>query len=70
MPSVCSEGHRDPYCPAAGLPAERIHQEELSIRVKRRCKWNEPQANVAAASSAPNERWSMDFITDQLHSGR
>ncbi len=45
-------------------------QEELSIRVKRRRKRASHTRVSLPAASAPNERWSMDFITDRLDSGR
>jgi putative transposase len=49
----------------------RIYQQEgLSLRLKR------PKKRVSAArvpcppANAPNERWSMDFMTDRLADGR
>jgi len=50
---------------------ERIYQEEgLSLRRRRRKKrqWREPIALVAA--NRMNQRWAMDFVHDQLCTGR
>lgn len=48
----------------------RIYTEEkLQVRTKRRKKLQRPRV-VMALPSAPNERWSMDFVSDQLTSGR
>lgn len=50
---------------------ERIYGEEgLSLRRKRRKKLPAVQRVPLAPASGPNERWSMDFIHDQLSGGR
>jgi putative transposase len=41
----------------------------LQIRTKRRKKLTRPRIPMAAPST-PNERWSMDFVHDQLADGR
>ncbi len=59
-----------------GLPAShkrvyRLHREEglaLRIRQRRRIRWS--GAVVKPAASQPNERWSMDFVTDCASSGK
>lgn len=49
----------------------RIYRElELNLRIKprKRLKRNKPEA--LAVPVAPNETWSMDFMSDQLSNGR
>jgi putative transposase len=48
----------------------RIYREEgLSVRTKARKKRGSHLRVVPAAATAPNERWAMDFVHDQLMSG-
>ena len=48
----------------------RIYTEEgLQVRTKRRKKLYRPRACLELPNSS-NERWSMDFVHDQLSSGR
>ena len=48
----------------------RIYTEEkLQVRTKQRKKLQRPRM-IMTVPSAPNERWSMDFVSDQLTSGR
>lgn len=48
----------------------RIYREEgLQVRIKRRKKINRPRVPMAIPSK-PNQRWSMDFVSDQLANGR
>lgn len=50
---------------------ERIYREEqLSLRRKHRKKLPAAARVPLPAASHPNERWSMDFIHDQLTNGR
>jgi putative transposase len=50
---------------------ERIYREEqLSLRRKHRKKLPAAARVPLPAASRPNERWSMDFIHDQLSNGR
>jgi putative transposase len=59
-----------------GMPANhkrvyRLYREEglaMRIRQRRRIRWN--GAVVKPAASQPNERWSMDFVTDWVSSGK
>jgi putative transposase len=49
----------------------RLYREEglaMRIRVRRRIRWRGPATNPAA--SRPNERWSMDFVSDCVRTGR
>jgi len=49
----------------------RLYREEglaMRIRVRRRMRWRGPVTNPAA--SRPNERWSMDFLSDCVSTGR
>jgi putative transposase len=49
----------------------RLYREEglaMRIRTRRRIRWRGPVANPAA--SRPNERWSIDFLSDCLSTGR
>ena len=41
----------------------------LQVRTKRRKKLNRPRIPMAVPV-APNERWSLDFVSDQLANGR
>ena len=48
----------------------RIYREErLQLRTKRRKKLHVPRVPMAKPTRL-NERWSMDFVSDQLASGR
>lgn len=50
---------------------ERIYREEgLSLRKKRRKKTAAQTRVVLPLPQRPNERWSMDFVTDSLVTGR
>jgi len=49
----------------------RLYREEglaMRIRMRRRIRWRGPLTNPAA--SRPNERWSMDFLSDCVSTGR
>ena len=58
-----------------GMPANhkrvyRLYREEglaMRIRQRRRIRWN--GAVVKPAASQPNERWSMDFVSDCVSRG-
>jgi len=48
----------------------RLYREEgLQVRTKRRKKLIRPRVPMAVPDR-PNERWSMDFVSDQLANGR
>lgn len=48
----------------------RIYTDEgLQVRTKKRKKLQRPQLPMVIPTE-PNERWSMDFVSDQLSSGR
>jgi len=48
----------------------RIYREEgLQVRTKRRKKLNRPRVPMPVPNKV-NERWSMDFVSDQLANGR
>lgn len=50
---------------------ERIYREEaLSLRRKRRRKGAAGVRVVMPSPQKPNERWSMDFVTDSIVTGR
>jgi putative transposase len=50
---------------------ERIYREEgLSLRRKRRRKGAAGIRVVMSSPQKPNERWSMDFVTDSIVTGR
>ena len=59
-----------------GVPANhkrvyRLYREEglaMRIRQRRRIRWS--GAVVKPAASQPNERWSMDFVSDCVSSGK
>jgi len=59
-----------------GMPANhkrvyRLYREEglaMRIRQRRRIRWN--GAVVKAAASQPNQRWSMDFVSDCVSRGK
>ena len=59
-----------------GMPANhkrvyRLHREEgltMRIRQRRRPRWS--GAVVKPVASQPNERWSMDFVSDCVSSGK
>jgi len=59
-----------------GMPANhkrvyRLYREEglaMRIRQRRRIRWS--GAVVKPAASQPNERWSMDFVSDCVSSGK
>jgi putative transposase len=42
----------------------------LEVRTKKRRKRVSALRVVLPAATAPNERWSMDFMSDSLHDGR
>jgi putative transposase len=49
----------------------RLYREEglaMRIRTRRRIRWQGPATSPAA--SRPNQRWSMDFVSDCVSSGR
>lgn len=49
----------------------RIYKEEgLEVRTKKRRKRVSALRIVLPAPTQPNERWSMDFVSDSLHDGR
>jgi putative transposase len=49
----------------------RIYKEEgLEVRTKKRRKRVSALRVVLPAATRPNERWSMDFVSDSLHDGR
>jgi putative transposase len=49
----------------------RIYREEgLEVRTKKRRKRASALRVVLPAATSPNERWSMDFVSDSLHDGR
>jgi putative transposase len=49
----------------------RIYKEEgLEVRTKKRRKRVRALRVVIPAATVPNERWSMDFVSDSLHDGR
>ena len=50
---------------------ERIYREEgLSLRKRKRKKTAAQARVILPAPGRPNERWSMDFVTDSLVTGR
>ncbi|MEL7562425.1 IS3 family transposase [Dehalogenimonas formicexedens] len=50
---------------------ERIYREEgLALRRKRRRKGAASARVVMSAPSRPNQKWSMDFVTDSIVTGR
>jgi putative transposase len=50
---------------------ERIYREEgLSLRKRRRRKTAAQSRVILPAPTRPNERWSMDFVTDSIVTGR
>jgi putative transposase len=50
---------------------ERIYREEgLSLRKRKRKKMAAQTRIVLPVPTGPNERWSMDFVTDSIVSGR
>lgn len=46
------------------------HEMGLSLRLKRSKKRPSLIRGLLPAASRPNERWSMDFVSDSLHDGR
>ena len=60
----------------AGMPANhkrvyRLYREEglaMRIRQRRRIRWNGVATNPAA--SRPNQRWSIDFVSDCVSTGQ
>jgi putative transposase len=49
----------------------RLYREEgLEVRTKKRKKRISALRVVLPAATAPNERWSMDFVADALYDGR
>jgi putative transposase len=59
-----------------GMPANhkrvyRLYREEglaMRIRLRRRIRWN--GAITSPAARRPNERWSMDFVSDYVSGGK
>ncbi len=50
---------------------ERLYRElGLSLRLRRRSKRASAVRVPAAAPTSPNQRWSMDFVSDQLVTGQ
>jgi putative transposase len=50
---------------------ERIyHEEGLALRKKRRRKGAAGERVIMALPQKPNQRWSMDFVTDSIVTGR
>ena len=50
---------------------QRIYREEgLAVRRKGRKRRSQPSRPVRTPPTGPNERWSMDFVSDTLSSGR
>ena len=50
---------------------ERIYREEgLSLRKRKRKKTSAMARVILPAAARPNERWSMDFVTDSIVTGR
>jgi putative transposase len=50
---------------------ERIYREEgLSLRKRKRKKTGAQTRVILPPAQRPNERWSMDFVTDSLVTGR
>lgn len=45
-------------------------EEDLAVRTKKRRKRASHLRLVLPPAEAPNERWSMDFVTDRLENGR
>ena len=45
-------------------------QQRLQVRTKRRKRWPRQQRLKLVGATRPNQRWSMDFMTDQLADGR
>jgi putative transposase len=49
----------------------RIYTEEgLAVRTKKRKKRVSAVRMVRPGATVPNQRWSMDFVSDSLHDGR
>jgi putative transposase len=49
----------------------RIYREEgLALRRRRRKRWVRKDGQAPALPTRPNERWSMDFVTDRLATGQ
>jgi len=50
---------------------ERIyHEEGLALRRKRRRKYAAGSRVMMSSPQRPNQRWSMDFVTDSIVTGR
>lgn len=65
-PSRYVEGERARH----QLQAQRIYCEEaLQVRTKKRKKLNRPRVPLPVPDGL-NERWSVDFVSDQLANGR
>jgi putative transposase len=60
---------------AQGLVINKKHtyrlytEERLQVRTKKRKKLTRPKQPLEVPSS-PNQRWSMDFVSEQLNNGR
>lgn len=49
----------------------RIYRElELNLRIKPRSRIKRDKPDALAVPTAPNQVWSMDFMSDSLHDGR
>lgn len=66
---------RHGFLKGEGLVVNRKHiyrlytEEALLVRTKKRKNLTRPKQPIEVPS-APNQRWSMDFVSDQLSSGR
>ena len=50
---------------------QRLYREEgLAVRAKGRKRRSQAPRPIRGALSGPNERWSMDFVSDTLSNGR
>ena len=50
---------------------QRLYREEgLAVRAKARKRRSQAPRPIREALSGPNERWSMDFVSDTLSNGR
>ena len=53
----------------SGQPPNLYREEGLQVRTKRRKKITRPRVPMPVPTQA-NERWSADFMSDQLANGR
>lgn len=50
---------------------QRLYREEgLAVRRRRKRRRSESPRPVRSLLAGPNERWSLDFVTDSLSTGR